>query len=72
MLPDVLEQLVEPKFVLDKAKKYVAIIYRDADNADWKANPEAYTIEKKQVNSKTKLPIHLAKGGGCAIRFVRQ
>ena len=57
---------------LDPGKTYEATLYRDAANADWDTNPEAYTIEKKQVTSKTKLPIHLAKGGGCAIRFVRQ
>lgn len=57
---------------LEPGKTYEATLYRDAANADWDTNPEAYTIEKKQVNSKTKLPIHLAKGGGCAIRFVRQ
>ena len=57
---------------LESGKTYEATLYRDAANADWDTNPEAYTIEKKQVNSKTKLLIHLAKGGGCAIRFVRQ
>lgn len=57
---------------LDPGKTYEATLYRDAANADWDTNPEAYTIDKKQVTSKTKLPIHLAKGGGCAIRFVRQ
>ena len=57
---------------LEPGKTYEATLYRDAANADWQTNPEAYTIEKKQVNSKTKLPIHLAKGGGCAILFVRQ
>ena len=57
---------------LESGKTYEATLYRDATNADWDTNPEAYTIEKKQVNSQTKLPIHLAKGGGCAIRFVRQ
>lgn len=31
---------------LDADKIYQAIIYRDADNADWKTNPEAYVIEK--------------------------
>ncbi|WP_461042033.1 glycoside hydrolase family 97 protein [Spirosoma harenae] len=57
---------------LEPGKTYQATIYRDALTADWQANPEAYVIEKKPVNSKTKLPIHLAKGGGCAIQFVKQ
>ena len=57
---------------LEPGKNYEATIYRDALTADWQANPEAYVIEKKPVNSKTKLPIHLAKGGGCAIQFIKQ
>ena len=58
-----------PLDFLEPGKTYEATLYRDAANADWQTNPEAYTIEKKQVNSQTKLPIHLAKGGGCAIQF---
>lgn len=52
---------------LDAGKKYEAIVYRDADQADWKTQPEAYVIEKKPVTKKTKLKINLAAGGGCAI-----
>lgn len=52
---------------LEPGKKYEATIYRDADNADWQTNPEAYVIEKKMVTSKSKLKIALAKSGGCAI-----
>ena len=48
-------------------KKYVATIYRDADNADWKNNPEAYVIEKFLVDSKTMLKLKLAPGGGTAV-----
>ena len=52
---------------LDKDKKYVATIYADADNADWKENPEAYKITKYLVNYGTKLNLKLAQGGGAAI-----
>jgi hypothetical protein len=52
---------------LDKGKKYVATIYADADNADWKENPEAYQIKKYLVDANTKLNLKLAKGGGAAI-----
>lgn len=38
---------------LNMDKKYIATIYRDADNADWKNNPEAYTIEKFLVDSES-------------------
>jgi hypothetical protein len=55
---------------LEPGKKYEATIYRDADNADWQTNPEAYVIEKKIVTSKSKLKIALAKSGGCAISIV--
>ncbi len=50
-----------------KGNKYLATIYRDASNADWKDNPEAYTIEQFIVDSSTQLRIELAKGGGAAV-----
>ncbi len=52
---------------LDKTKKYKAIIYKDAKDADYATNPEAYTIEQKMVNANSELSIPIAKGGGCAI-----
>ena len=55
---------------LEPGKKYEATIYRDAENADWQTNPEAYVIEKKMVTSKSKLKIQLVKGGGCAISIL--
>jgi hypothetical protein len=55
---------------LDANKKYVATIYRDADNADWKNNPEVYVIEKFVVDNKTKLRLKLAPGGGTAISLM--
>ena len=57
---------------LDKGKKYVATIYADADNADWKTNPEAYTIKKMVVNNTTHLLLKLAPGGGAAVSIVPQ
>ncbi|MBO0949888.1 glycoside hydrolase family 97 protein [Fibrella forsythiae] len=56
---------------LEPGKTYEATIYRDADNADWHENPEAYTIEKKRVTSKTKLNLRLANGGGFAIQLTQ-
>ncbi len=55
---------------LDKNKKYVATIYGDADNADWKTNPEAYKIEKFIVDNSTLLKLNLVKGGGAAISIM--
>ncbi len=57
---------------LEPGKSYEATFYRDAPTADWDTNPEAYVIEKKTVTARTKLNLHLAKGGGCAIQFVRK
>ncbi|MFN8288930.1 MAG: glycoside hydrolase family 97 protein [Chitinophagaceae bacterium] len=55
---------------LDPGKKYVATIYRDAADADWSANPEAYTIEKFIVDNSTILQLKLAPGGGTAISIM--
>lgn len=52
---------------LDKGRKYEAIIYADALDADYKTNPQAYTITKKRVDSKTVLKLHSVAGGGYAI-----
>jgi hypothetical protein len=52
---------------LDAGKKYAVTIYKDAANADWKNNPEAYEISKIIVDQKTKINIKLAAGGGAAI-----
>ncbi|MBL7737820.1 MAG: glycoside hydrolase family 97 protein [Chitinophagaceae bacterium] len=55
---------------LDAGKKYVATIYRDADNASWNDNPEAYVIEKFIVDNKAKLKLKLAPGGGTAVSLM--
>jgi len=52
---------------LDKNKKYEATVYADADNADWKTNPEAYKITRLTVTGKSVLKLKLAKGGGAAV-----
>ncbi|MBI9061279.1 MAG: glycoside hydrolase family 97 protein [Marinilabiliaceae bacterium] len=57
---------------LDANISYTAQIYKDADDAHWKTNPQAYTIETKEVNADTTLSIQLAAGGGQAIRFVKK
>lgn len=55
---------------LEKGKKYEAIIYADAANADYKTNPQAYKISKQKVTNKTKLQLRTAAGGGYAISIV--
>ena len=52
---------------LDKGKKYVATIYRDAVDANWEKNPEAYVIEKFIVTDHTIINLNLVAGGGTAI-----
>ncbi len=52
---------------LDAGKKYVAVIYKDAADAHWKNNPEAYVIERFIVEAGTVLKLKLAAGGGCAV-----
>jgi len=63
-------QFVEDLSFLDKGKKYIATIYADAPDADWKTNPEAYTIRKITVSSTTHLSLKLAPGGGAAASIV--
>ena len=52
---------------LDPGRKYEATIYADGKNADYRNNPQAYTITKKKVTAKTALKLHSAAGGGFAI-----
>ncbi len=52
---------------LDKDRKYEATIYVDGKAADYKTNPQAYTITKKTVTNKTTLKLHSAPGGGFAV-----
>ncbi len=52
---------------LTPGKKYTATIYADAKNADYQNNPQAYTIKKQAVTSKSILKLKAARGGGFAI-----
>ena len=55
---------------LDKGKTYVATVYADAPDADYKTNPQAYTITKGLVTAKSVLKLHSVAGGGYAISIV--
>ncbi len=57
---------------LDAGKKYLATIYRDADNAHWQDNPEAYVIEKIEVTDKSSLTVKMAAGGGYALSIMER
>lgn len=52
---------------LEPGKQYVATVYADAPDADYKTNPQAYLIRKGVVTSKTTLKLKAAPGGGYAI-----
>jgi len=53
-------------------KTYDAIIYADAKDANYKTNPQAYTITKQTVTNKTKLKLVAAPGGGYAISLIER
>ena len=55
---------------LDKGKTYVATVYADAPDADYRTNPQAYTITKGLVTAKSVLKLHSVAGGGYAISIV--
>lgn len=55
---------------LEAGKNYIATIYADAKDAHYKTKPQAYTIRKVAVTSKSKLSTFCAPGGGYAISFV--
>ncbi|MFT4071482.1 MAG: glycoside hydrolase family 97 protein [Dysgonamonadaceae bacterium] len=55
---------------LTPGKTYVATIYADAKNADYKTNPQAYTIRKVLVDSKSKLTQLAVPAGGYAISII--
>jgi hypothetical protein len=56
-----------PLDFLDAGTAYEAMLYRDADDADFEKNPEAYVIEKKLVSKSSNLTFRLQRGGGCAV-----
>ncbi|MBC2605470.1 glycoside hydrolase family 97 protein [Pelagicoccus albus] len=51
-------------------KTYTATLYRDAEDAHYLDNPQAYEIEMLEVTSKSTLKIQSAPGGGFAIGIV--
>lgn len=52
---------------LPEGKSYMATVYADGKDADWRTNPKSYTITEKKVTPKTKLKLPLAASGGVAI-----
>lgn len=50
--------------------QYIATIYADSKDAHYKTNPQAYTIRKVVVTSKSRLTQLSAPGGGYAISLI--
>ncbi len=51
---------------------YMAIIYEDGPDADYRTNPYPMTISRKDVDRTSVLHLHLAPGGGAAIQIVKK
>jgi len=58
-----------PLDFLERGRRYEAQIYRDAADADFRTNPAALVIEKRNVTAKDRIAAALAPGGGLAVRF---
>lgn len=54
---------------LEPDLQYEATIYRDAPDADYRTNPQAYEIEKRTVSREDVLSLTAAPGGGFAVSF---
>ncbi|MEO6328153.1 MAG: glycoside hydrolase family 97 catalytic domain-containing protein [Ginsengibacter sp.] len=54
----------------EPGKTYIATIYADGKDANYKTNPQSYVIRKVVVSSKSKLSQYVAPGGGYAISFI--
>lgn len=52
---------------LNESQTYLAKIYRDNEDSDYKTNPQSYTIETKEVTKQTTLQIKTVAAGGYAI-----
>ncbi|MDX1671254.1 MAG: glycoside hydrolase family 97 protein [Balneolaceae bacterium] len=65
----VARSLEVPLTFLDPGREYVAEIYGDGPEADWKKNPMDIRITEETVDSETVMTMRLAPGGGQAVRF---
>ncbi len=55
---------------LEPGKKYIATLYADGKDADYKDNPTSYQIKKGIVTSKAKLSVKEARSGGFALSLI--
>ena len=52
--------------------RYMAVIYEDGPDADYRTNPYPMTIRRLEVDCTSVLNLHLAPGGGVAIQILKQ
>ncbi|RNL84137.1 glycoside hydrolase family 97 protein [Sinomicrobium pectinilyticum] len=57
---------------LDDGIDYEAQIYTDAERTGYETHPSRVEISTREVTSNDHLELHLGKGGGTAIRFVKK
>ncbi|WP_320887017.1 glycoside hydrolase family 97 protein [Bacteroides clarus] len=55
---------------LTPGKQYVATLYADGKDADYKENPTSYQIKKGIVTAKTKMSVKEARSGGFALSLI--
>ena len=55
---------------LEPGKQYVATLYADGKDADYKENPTSYQIKKGIVTNKTKISVWEARSGGFALSLI--
>ena len=55
---------------LTPGKQYVATLYADGKDADYKENPTSYQIKKGIVTNKTKMSVKEARSGGFALTLI--
>ena len=55
---------------LTPGKQYVATLYADGKDADYKENPTSYEIKKGIVTNKTKISVWEARSGGFALSLI--
>ena len=65
-------ELEVPLSFLEDGKTYEVKVYADAADADYKTNPQAYTIETQTVTSADNLKVRMAPGGGVAASFTEK
>lgn len=55
---------------LEPGKHYVAILYADGKDADYRENPTSYRIKKGLVTGKTRMSVQEARSGGFALSLI--